>query len=250
MNDIYSADMTHSRRQSAHAQPDPPHAIVGLKGAMDGLSWCQRFACRSIIGLGFALGLTQAFAQPTSEPNEQTFGSWTFIHVPGSDVWTSGTESEKYEDIIIGISYVAELGCNEAVFEYSMPAPSAEHRLDDGDYPGVIEIQIDDKDKWVVEQGSAYVETGPSIDATALIYSVSFTVDDDFTKELVESETVWVNFVDEDDTDWFDLEGAKLAIGLAKLSCHQYLLHGGTAPTPRNMPNPDLELERPTASET
>lgn len=217
---------------------------------MNRLSWCQRLACRGILAFAAALaGSTQAIAQPSTEPNEQTFGSWSFIHVPGSDVWTTGTESGKYEDIIIGISYVAELGCNEAVFEYSMPAPSPADRLVDGNYPGVIEIQINDEDEWVVEQGSAYVETGPSIDGTALIYSISFTVDDAFTKELVEGETVWINFVGDDDIDWFDLEGAKLAIGLAKLSCHQYLMHGRTAPAPRSMPNPDFELDRPTASE-
>lgn len=209
-----------------------------------------RFARHCLAGIVCTLGSMQAQAQTSAELIEQTFGSWSFIHVSGSDVWTSGTDSDKYEDIIIGVSYVAELGCEEAVFEYSMPAPSPENRLSDGDYPGTIEIQIDDAQQWIVEQGSAYVETGPSIDGSSLIYSVSFTVNDAFTKELVEGKTVWVNFVDEDETDWFDLEGARLAIGLAKLSCHQYLLQGETAPAPRNRRDPDIELERPKASET
>lgn len=189
-------------------------------------------------------------AQTSPVPIEETFGSWSFIHVPGSGYWTTGTGSEKYDGVIVGVTYLAEQGCQDALFEYSMPAPPPANRLPDGDYPGQIEIQVDELDSWWLESGAASVHTGLSIDGTAAIYSLSFMVDEEFTRELTQGRKLWVNLVDENDDDWFDLEGAKLAIGLARLSCMQYLMESGTPADPRTPERIDPGIDRPRLPQT
>ncbi len=178
------------------------------------------------------------------------YGSWFFHHTVGSNIWVVGTASERYEKVYFGLTIGAELGCHRAVAEYSQPAPPPSRRYPDGDYPSEIQLRIDEAPRWELGPNAAYVSTGLSMDKTAAIYSVTFFVNDEFTKEVSEGKTLRIFFKDLELTDRFDLEGAKLALGLAKLACIQTATTEGSNPQKErpksNKPRPPAEgLLRP-----
>lgn len=215
----------------------------------------MRYSSKGKIGsslAGSTLGLLLLSPIPSLAGNAQSdvYGSWFFHHTVGSNIWVVGTTSERYEKVYFGLTIGSDSGCHRAAAEYSQPAPPPSKRYPDGDYPSEIQLRIDEQPRWELGPNDAYVSTGLSIDKTAAIYSVTFNVNDEFTKEVSEGETLRIFFKDSELTDRFDLEGAKLALGLAKLACIKSATAENSGPekdAPKsNKPRPPAEgLLRP-----
>lgn len=207
--------------------------------------------CKSVcyVLLGFLCSIPlQSFAK---DVQSDVYGSWFFHHEVGSNVWVVGTLSERYDRVYFGIIISTETGCDRAIAEYSQPASAPSPRYPDGEYPAEIQLRIDEQPRWQVDPYYAYVSTGLSMDKTAAVYSITFYVNDAFTKEISEGGTLRIFFQDSERTDRFKLEGAKLALGLAKLACIQSTVIGNPTPekkSPKNS-NPRVAPEgllRPT----
>ena len=153
-----------------------------------------------------------------------TYGNWLFRHDPDYPIWSAATLSEKTQGkTSLSISFIAEWGCEDALVEFYQPTPPPQERVEDGPYPGEIKLRIDKEQPWVLEPGDAFAETGLSADGTASLHSYNFSVGPDFTRELSSGSKLRMLFSVEDQVDRFDLEGAKLAIGLARLGCVEYV---------------------------
>lgn len=199
-----------------------------------------------------SLTLISLFAGPALQASEDsqvvqseapmvndTYGNWLFRHDPNYAIWSAATLSEKTQGkSSLAISFIAEWGCEDALVEFSQPTPPPQERVEDGPYPGEIKLRVDKEQPWVLAPGDAFAETGLSADGTASLHSYNFSVGPDFTRELSSGSKVRILLTLEDKVDRFDLEGAKLAIGLARLGCVEYVREN----PPTNAPEPDADL--------
>jgi len=187
----------------------------------------------------FATGAAYA-ATTNAETNESQnqmvsdqYGEWYFWHDPQYPIWSASTLSEKTNgETTFSVRFLADWGCEDALAEFTQPTPPLQERVEDGPYPGEIKMRVDTLDSWIAGPGDAVAETKLSADGTASVHSYNISVGPEFTRELSEGSTLRILLSVEDKVDRFDLEGAKLAIGLARLACIEHLRNESATKAP------------------
>lgn len=185
----------------------------------------------------------EALASPV---HSEQFDSWQVIHEERDRTWYAVTPSERHQGIYFGVVFTADADCDPVAL-YAVPAASAPKRQPDGDYQQSIKLRVDTRDTWVVEKGQALLVTSLSIDKLRAVATIYFWVGLDFVSELTYGEKVRLLAVETDQTDRFDLRGAKVAIAVAKLRCTETLMLLERQPaepksTP-SVPRPDERFE-------